>query len=152
MKNVVHISLVSFATFVTLSSNALSFNPTECKHDIDKLSCAQYVSNYDGDSLVFNILDAHPLLGSKLKFELSEVKTAKIRAKDKCEKAKAKKAKKLVSNIVKSSSRIDLVNIEKTKSGRLKGDVLVDQQSLSDKLLKENLAIAVGTKKHNWCK
>jgi len=152
MKNVVHISLATFATFVTLSSNALALKPTECKHDIDKLSCAQYVSNYDGNSFVFNVLDVHPLLGSKLKFELLGLETGSIRSKDKCEKVKAKQAKALVSTLAKASQRIDLVSIQKSKSGKLKGDVLLDGVSLTDRLIQEKLAITQGDKKHNWCK
>lgn len=150
MRSILHISLASFATYITLTSTSVA-KPPDCKHDINRLSCAEYVSNYDGNSFVFNILDVHPLLGDKLKFDLSNVNTGSVRSKDDCEKSKAKQAQTLVKDLLKNAKRIDLVNIEKSKSGKLSGDVLVDERSLKEILLQDNFAIPAKEKDYNWC-
>ena len=155
MKNVLHLSLASFATIISINhSTAKDIKPSDCLHELNQLSCVRYISNYDGDSFVFNALDIHPMFGEKIRFELADVQTGGIRSKNKCEKSKAKEAKAFVKKSLKESKRIDLVNITKTKSGKLKGDVLVDKESVAQKLKNEKLAIDAkkDRKKYNWCK
>ena len=79
MKNVLHLSLASFATIFSINhSIAKDIKPSDCLHDLDKLSCVRYVSNYDGDSFVFNVLDIHPIFGEKVRFELVDVQLCEL--------------------------------------------------------------------------
>ncbi|MBL6785028.1 MAG: thermonuclease family protein [Rickettsiales bacterium] len=152
MKNVLHISLASFATLIFSSTNSFAKSTDQCVHDLDKLSCVQYVSNYDGDSFVFEVLNVHPLFGSKFKIDFSEYEAPKIRSKQKCQKLLGKKSKDFAKDNLKSAKKIDLVNVTKTRSGKFKGDVLVDGKSLSEIMLKNKLLIKAGSKDFKWCK
>jgi endonuclease YncB( thermonuclease family) len=155
MKNVLHLSLASFATMFSINQSfAKGTNPSDCLHELNQLSCVRYVSNYDGDSFTFNALDIHPIFGEKVRFELSHFQAGALKSKDKCEKAKAIEAKALVKKTLKEAKRIDLVDITKTKSGKLRGDVLFDKQSLGTLLSKKSLAIprSQDIKSYDWCK
>ena len=117
--------------------------------------CVKYIKNYDADTITFNIPGTHPLIGKKINIRVSGVDTPEIRTKNKCEKSKARNAKKLVSNLLKNSTRIDLENIKRGKYFRIVADVVIDGKSLKNYLLKNGFAYSYqgGTKKKmNWCK
>ena len=108
-----------------------SFAQKSCEHDENNLRCVKYVRNYDADTVTFNIPKVHPLLGKKVNIRVSGVDTPEIRTKNKCEKEKARNAKKLVANLFKHAKRIDLENIKRGKYFRIVADVIIDGKSLT---------------------
>jgi len=135
----------------------ISFSATaeDCMHDANTFRCVKYVKNYDADTITFNVPGVHPLIGKKINIRVQGVDTPEVRTKNKCEKEKARNAKKLVGNLLKNAKRIDLQNVSRGKYFRIVADVIIDGKSLSYYLLKNGLAYSYdgGTKKKvNWCK
>jgi endonuclease YncB( thermonuclease family) len=115
----------------------------------------KYIRNYDADTVTFDIPGIHPFFGKKINVRVAGVDTPEIRTKNKCEKSKARNAKKLVTNLLKNANKIDLINVRKDKYFRILADVQVDGASLSNYLLKNGLAYEYdgGTKAVvDWCK
>lgn len=137
----------------TLIPTILADSPS-CKHSSDTFRCVKFVKNYDADTLTVNIPGLHPLVGKKMKIRVSGVDTPEIRTKDKCEKQKARVAKKLVKNLLKGAKVINLLNIERGKYFRIVADVEIDGVILGDYLVKNGLGYPYrgGTKqKIDWC-
>lgn len=127
----------------------------ECAHDAENFRCVEYVRNYDADTVTFNIPNLHPLIGKKVNVRVAGVDTPEIRTKNNCEKSKGKRAKDIVSKLLKNAKRIDLSKVSRGKYFRIVADVVVDGTSLSELLLKSGFAYAYdgGTKKNvDWCK
>ena len=144
MKTLIAFTLLSFLSYAE-----------NCSHDEKTFRCVEYINNYDGDTVTFNIPNLHPLLGQKVNIRLSGVDTPEIRTKNKCEKTKAKKAKAIVAKLLKNAKRIDLTNVSRGKYFRIVADVIVDGTSLRKLLLRSGYAYAYkgGTKKRiDWCK
>ena len=132
-----------------------SFADDLCKHDAHNLRCVKYVRNYDADTITFNVPNIHPLIGKRINVRVSGVDTPEISTKNKCEKEKARSAKKLVANLFKNAKQIDLENIQRGKYFRIVSDIKIDGKSLSHYLIKNGLAYSYdgGTKrKIDWCK
>lgn len=139
-------------TLLILSLNA--FSKDDCTHTDTSFKCVKYLSNYDGDTVKFDIGGVHPLLGKKIAIRVNGVDTAEMRTKDKCEKSKARTAKKLVANLLKNAKRIDLNNVSRGKYFRIVADIVADGINIGDVLIKNKLAYKYGggTKnKPNWC-
>ncbi len=139
-------------SLILLSTSVFAEN---CKHDENTFRCVKYVKNYDADTVTFNVPGVHPLIGNKINVRVFGVDTPEVRTKNKCEKEKARNAKRLVENLLKNAKRIDLSNIQRGKYFRVVADVIIDGKSLSHYLLKNGLAYSYdgGTKKKiNWCK
>ena len=112
------------------------------------------VRNYDGDTITVNIPDIHELFGKEISVRLLGIDTAEIRTSDECEKDMAEKAKLFVEKELAKARTIHLYEIERDKYFRIGADVILDGNSLSQKLLNENLAYPYdgGTKPEvNWC-
>lgn len=125
-----------------------------CEHDDITFRCVKYVRNYDADTITFDIPNVHPLIGHHISVRVRHIDTPEIKGKLPCEKEAARVAKGLIENILKNAKRIDLKNAAKDKYFRILADVIVDGKSLSETLLKNNLAYAYegSTKqKLNWC-
>lgn len=128
---------------------------SDCTHDSDTFRCVKYIKNYDADTVTFDVPGVHPLIGKKINIRVQGVDTPEVRTKNKCEKDKARNAKKLVANLLKNAKRIDLTNIQRGKYFRVVADVIIDGKSLSYYLLKNGLAYSYDggkKKKINWCK
>ena len=126
-----------------------------CTHDEKSLRCVQYIKNYDGDTVTFNIPRVHPLIGKKINIRVFGVDTPEIKSKSKCEKQKAEEAKKFVHHLLKKAKRIDLEKVKRGKYFRIVADIRFDGKSLTEYLLKSRLAYPYigGTKlKRDWCK
>ena len=147
MQNTIILLLMLFPVY--------SFSKDSCLHDDGNFRCVKYVKNYDADTITFNIPNIHPLIGNKINVRVLGVDTPEIRTKDKCEKKKARYAKKKITKILKKAKRIDLENIKRGKYFRIVADVKVDKKSLTEYLLENGFAYAYdgGTKrKIDWCK
>lgn len=141
--------------FLTLIIPSAMSSQSECGHSSNAFRCVKYVKNYDADTITFNIPNVHPLFGKKISIRVLGVDTPEMRTKNKCEKEKAKNAKKLVRSILKHAKRIDLINLKRGKYFRVVADVIIDGKSLTHYLLKNGLAYSYdGGKKRkiDWCK
>ena len=126
----------------------------DCAHSKDAFKCVTYVKNYDGDTVTFNIKDVHPLFGEKISVRVYGIDSPEIKTQDTCEKEKGRVAKNLVANLLKNAKRIDLENVKRDKYFRILADVKFDQKSLSEVLLKNNLAtpyFGATKSKVDWC-
>ena len=149
-----------FATVLAQAGDKKPIN--ECKHDENTFRCVELVRVIDGDSVVVNISNIHPLLGKEVTIRIANLDAPeknpsldKPEKQRKCEKAKAKEAKYLIESILKKATRIDVVNVKRPKYFRILGSLLVDNQNIGDLLLQSKLAIPYdGQKKAevDWCK
>ena len=114
---------------------------------------AIYVSNYDGDTITFNLPGLHPIIGDKISIRVNGIDTPEIRGKCDQEEYSAKQAKEMVADILKDAETITLKNIERGKYFRIAADVFVDGESLADELIEAGMAVSYdgGKKTHNWC-
>ena len=137
-----------------LVSPILAMRKPNCKHDDNTFRCVKYVRNYDGDTITFDIPNVHPLLGKNAKVRVYGIDSPEIHTHDKCEGKKSLQAKKMVHNILRKASLINLKNCKRGKYFRLVCDVEANGKSLSKYLLKYHLAYPYfgGTKKRiDWC-
>lgn len=131
-----------------------SEEPDTCRHDEKSFRCVEYIRNYDGDTITFNIPKSHPLFGSMISVRVRGIDAAEVRTKDPCEKQASRAGKALVASALKSAKQIDLVNVARDKYFRILADVHADGESIGELLLKKRLAVAYdgGTKSQvNWC-
>lgn len=127
---------------------------SDCKHTTNSFACVRYLSNYDGDTVRFEIPNVHPLIGKNISIRIDGLDTPEIRTKDHCEKKLAKTARNRVKQLLSKAKRIDLENVQRGKYFRIVANVKVDGLDLSELLLKEKLAYKYdGGKKQkpNWC-
>ena len=125
-----------------------------CTHSETTLECVQYIRNYDADTITVNVPGLHPLIGNEISIRVNGVDTPEIRTKNKCEKEKAKIAKKWLQAKLQKAKRIDLRNISRGKYFRIVADVYIDDTNITDILLDKGMGYPYlgGTKKKvNWC-
>ena len=113
----------------------------------------QYVRNYDGDTITFNIPNLHPIIGEKISIRVNGIDTPEKRGKCAKEKYEAKQAKEMVADILKETDKIDLKNIQRGKYFRIVADVFADGESIADILIESGMAVRYdgGKKTKNWC-
>jgi endonuclease YncB( thermonuclease family) len=120
-----------FVLFASLNSFAISYGNVEIK---------QIVSIYDGDTFKCNI-DSYPMLiGKSIGVRIIGIDTPEMTDKRIEIKQKAIKAKIFVTQKLKNSKKIELRNMQRDKYFRILAEVYVDNQSLSQMLIKEGLA------------
>jgi len=114
---------------------------------------AVYVSNYDGDTIKFDLPGLHPIIGNKINIRVNGIDTPEIRGKCEQEKYSAEQAREMVADILKDAEKIDLKNMERGKYFRIAADVFADGESLAEILVEAGVAIRYngGKKTHNWC-
>jgi len=114
---------------------------------------AQYVRNYDGDTITFNIPNIHPLFGHKINIRVYGIDTPEIRGKCLREKELAKHCKHFVENHLRKAKKIELKNTRRDKYFRVLCDVFIDDKSLADILIKSTYAVPYdgGKKTKDWC-
>ncbi len=114
----------------------------------------QFVGNYDGDTITFNIPDTPAIVGKNMKIRVLGIDTPELKKK-RCsaEKEKAEKAKQVVYSLLKNAREINLHRIERGKYFRMLADVEFDGQDLATILLEQNLAVRYsgGKKDFSWC-
>ena len=150
-----NIALIAFSLALVSCATKQRVSSKGClAHDATAFYCVQYVSNYDGDTVKFKIPNTHPLFGENISIRVNGIDTPEMRTKDVCEKNKAKKAQRLVENILKNAKKIDLKNISRGKYFRVVADIYADGVSVSSVLIKKRLAYRYdGGRKpsSNWC-
>ena len=126
----------------------------ECHHSNLAFRCVEYVRNYDGDTVTFDIPEIHPVFGSAINVRVRGIDTAEINSGEPCEKDAAIKARTLVAETMESAARIDLLGPERGKYFRIVAEIAYDGKPLSRLLLNNNLAYIYegGTKPRvDWC-
>ena len=126
-----------------------------CRHTSTKFKCVSSVRNYDGDTITVDIPKVHQLFGKEINVRVMGIDTAEIRTSDDCEKEMANKAKDFVENELAKAKTIHLDKVERDKYFRIGADVIIDGDSLSQKLIDENLAYPYNgeTKPDvDWCR
>ena len=116
------------------------------------------VSVYDGDTFKVNLPCNFPIFCRNISVRVKNIDTPELKTQNKCEKAAAKRAKKLTQDFL-SGGNIILKNCERDKYFRLlcevKREIIFNEETeLSVLLLKNKLAYKYsgGTKqKTNWC-
>jgi len=114
----------------------------------------EYIRNYDGDTVTVNIKNVHPLLGEFISIRVKGIDTPEIKGKSACEKRKALEAKALVSELLKDSKNIKLIDASRGKYFRIVAYIWVDGKEIGAELIKAKLAIPYdgGTKRIvDWC-
>jgi len=153
--------LVMLVTGISKKSGYLKSNNGSCEHDIVGFRCVEYVKNYDGDTITFNIKGVHPIIGKRISVRLFGIDTPEMRPKRKqskeskaCEKAKAREVKDYVAGILKNADRIDIVDPQRGKYFRIVGSIVVDGKDLTFLLLNKGYGYSYlgGAKeKIDWC-
>lgn len=127
----------------------------ECRHSGKRLSCVEFVDNYDGDTITFTIPRLYPLFGDRVRVRLQGVDTPEVKATKSCERDLAVKVKAKVRGLLNKAKRIDLVNPKRDKYFRILADVQADGVSIGEYLLKMGWGITYNGEaksNHNWCK
>lgn len=106
----------------TVSCSSVTKNNT-C-HTPSSFGCVKYIKNYDADTVTFNIPEVHPLLGKNISVRVEGVDTPEIRTRNKCEKEKAYRAKKIVEDLLKQAKTIELVGVKRGKYFRIVADII----------------------------
>ena len=127
---------------------ALSFSK-----DYGDYQGAVYISNYDGDTIKFDLPGLHPIIGNKINIRVNGIDTPEIRGKCEQEKYSAEQAREMVADILKDAEKIDLKNMERGRYFRIAADVFADGESIAEILVEAGMAIRYngGKKTHNWC-
>jgi endonuclease YncB( thermonuclease family) len=149
-------SLLKYVTIFLLISPLLCTiavaNP-DSQH-YESFKNVQFVKNYDGDSITFNIPNTPAIVGKNMVIRLRGIDTPELKKRS-CpiEKEKAQAAKQLVYSLLKEARVINLHRIARGKYFRILADVEFDKQDLATVLLKQDLAVSYsgGKKVYNWC-
>lgn len=121
---------------------------------------AEYVRNYDGDTITFNLPYFHPIIGNNISIRVAGINTPEIRGKCKAEKELADTAKEMVKVLLADANNIELLNMSsellnmsRGKYFRIIADIVADGKSVKEALIENNLAVAYdgGTKTKDWC-
>ena len=149
---------IVFILMVFPSGCILSFNGREsssCAHTDRVLKCVQYVRNYDGDTVTFNIPGLHPLIGKKIRVRVEGVDAPEIKGKTKCERRKAKKARDAVRVMFEKAKSIELRDVKRGNYFRIVANIVIDGKSLKDELIRLKLAYPYKNKDKrkpiDWC-
>jgi len=114
----------------------------------------EYVRNYDGDTITFNIPNIHPLFGDKISIRVYGIDAPEIRGKCPLEKAKAKRVKTFVRDFLINAKNITLRETQRGKYFRILAKVEADGKDLTETLINNGLAVPYfgSGQKHDWCK
>jgi endonuclease YncB( thermonuclease family) len=107
----------------------------------------------DGDTVEIEV-DFFPIeIGKTIKLRIAGIDTPELHGKCIDEVNKAKKAKKFLSDLIKSGSNVTIELKGRDKYFRLLGDVNVDGKFVSKTLLETGHAVTYeGATKKDWCK
>lgn len=121
--------------------------------EYDDIRNVQYVKNYDGDTVTFNIPEYPDIIGNNISIRVDGIDTPEIRGKCENEKVLAKELKALVGCILSNAKTINLIAPQRGKYFRIVADIQYDNISLTDTLLALPYVYEYdgGTKTNHWC-
>ena len=112
------------------------------------------ISVYDGDTFKVSLPCNYPIFCKNISMRVKNIDTPELKAKNKCEKAAAKRAKKLTQNFL-TGDNIVLKNCERDKYFRLLCEVKnVQGKDLACEIINNNLGYfyeGATKQKINWC-
>jgi len=130
-------------------------NAAEKQPAYESFQNVQFIKNYDGDSITFDIPEAPSIVGKNMVVRLRGIDTPELR-KSRCseEMQKAYRAKNLVNALLSKARTINLHRIGRGKYFRILADVEFDGKDLAAILLEKELAIPYsgGKRDFDWCK
>lgn len=145
---------LSIFLFIAPLLSSMAFAASSALH-YESFENVQFVKNYDGDSITFNIPEAPAIVGRNMVIRLRGIDTPELKKKS-CldERKKAETAKQLVYSLLKDAQVINLHRIERGKYFRILADVEFDGQDLATVLLGQDLAVSYsgGKKDYDWCR
>ena len=107
---------------------------------------------YDGDTCTFNLPGIHPFFGEKIGVRIRGIDTPEIRGKCAVEKRKAKTARDYLRRLLKSASRIDLVDVKRGKYFRIIATIMADGVDVVPLMIEKGLGrLYQGGKRRGWC-
>jgi endonuclease YncB( thermonuclease family) len=107
---------------------------------------------YDGDTCTVTIPGVPGIFGKKISIRISGIDTPEIRGKCEEEKTLAKQAKKVINEYMKKAKEISIVDATRGKYFRIVADIIVDDRSIAELLMKSGLArLYEGKKRKSWC-
>jgi len=125
---------------------------SEAKPQYGSLSVSKVNSVYDGDTFRVDIDALPPIIGKNIRIRVNGVDTPEIRGKCQYEKDLAVKARDFVQDKLTNAKHINLINVQRGKYFSIVAHVLIDDISLSQLLLDNQLAYEyTGGKKNSWC-
>ena len=112
-----------------------------------------YHNCLDGDSCTFTIPDVHPLLGKRIKVEVSGIDAPEFEGRCARELRMAMQARDLMRTLLKDAKKIDLINPRRGLNFHLDAKVLVDGKNVAEILISRQLAARYngGTSPADWC-
>ena len=112
-----------------------------------------YHNCHDGDSCTFTIPGIHPLLGKRIKVEVSGIDTPELKAGCARESRMAKQARDLMRTLLEEAKTINLINARRGNGFHLSAKVLVDEKDVAEILIGRQLAARHygGTSPADWC-
>lgn len=140
---------ILFLILVAFPSNAIGR-----KFGVNQFDAIEYVRNYDGDTVIVNLVGLPAVFGFKIPVRISKSDAPEIKGKDDCEKKIAIQARDEVRRVLMEAKIINLKNAKRDKYFRIVADVEFDGENLSSYLISKRLAIAYdgGSKRIvDWC-
>ncbi len=115
------------------------------------LVVSEVVKVIDGDTIKVNIDTVHPLIGEAISVRLAGIDTPELSSKDPPIQSLALRAKAFTEEALKGAHTIVLIDMRRDKYFRILADVLIDGESLSEKLIGARLALPYhGREKPDW--
>jgi len=125
------------------------------KHTYGSFLNVQFVRNYDGDTITFDIPGVPSVIGNDMVIRVRGIDTPELK-KNTCreEIKKGRQAKKMVRSLLRKAKVINLHRVGRGKYFRFVADVEIDGKDLAGILLKNGLAVEYygGKKVHDWCR
>jgi len=151
----ISMNTLSFIFPVVVSILCLPVLADSSSEQYENFYNVQFVKNYDGDSITFNIPNTPAIVGKNMVIRLRGIDTPELKKKTcAAEKEKAQQAKQLVHSLLKNAKTIHLHRIGRGKYFRILADVEFDGQDLATALLDRDLAVKYsgGKRDFNWCR
>lgn len=121
----------------------------------DPFDKVEYVSNYDGDTVLVNLSGLPEIFGHHIPVRVAHIDAPEIISNSACEKKLAITATLEVSTLLSKAKKLTLINPQRDKYFRIVADILVDgKKLLSEHLLSKKLAFPYegGAKPEvDWC-
>lgn len=142
------IALISTVMHLTLNAEAIS------NKNYGSVTVSEVTSIYDGDTFRANIKEYPDLIGYRIGIRIKGIDTPEMRGKCQKEKTLARKAKQFTVTQLRAAKKVELRNMKRGKYFRIVADVYVDNMSLAQMLILNDLAVAYdgGHKAKEWCK
>ena len=130
--------------------NSLLISSTFAYGDV-KIS--KVISIYDGDTMRVNIDSFPDIVGKNIRIRIKGIDAPEIKGKCQKEIGLAIMARDYLRNAINQSSQIELRNIERGKYFRIVGELYIDGENFSNKLIEEKLATRYKMgKRRDWCR